>query len=75
MAKKTAAKRSSPRKPRFGEDDRSRAWSEPDGFTWFHQPSLPVTDEQVQEIAASLGVPETSKHVAAVLAAGCLFDG
>ena len=68
-----ASKRHRPPKPRFGESDRYRAW--PDRFVWRHVPALPVTDEEVRKIAASLGVLIDSEHVAAVLAAIRRFDG
>jgi hypothetical protein len=55
-----ATKRPQPPKPRFGESDRDRAW--PDGFVFKHEPALPVTDEEVREIAASLNLPTDSKH-------------
>ena len=47
----------------------------PDGFVFKHDPALPITDEQIQEIAVSLGVRDDSEHVAAVLAAIRRFDG
>lgn len=47
----------------------------PDGFVFKHDPALPITDEQVREIAASLNVGDDSEHVAAVLAALRRFDG
>ena len=56
--------------------DRHKKW--PDDFVsieFLHKPALPVTDEQVQEIAASLDVGEDSEHVAAVLAAIRRFHG
>ena len=40
-----------------------------------HDPALPVADEEVREIAASLGVLIDSEHVDAVLAAIRRFDG
>ena len=68
-----ASKRHRPPKPRFGESDRHRAW--PDRFVFRHVPALLVADEEVREIAASLGVQIDSEHVAAVLAAIRRFDG
>ena len=68
-----ASKRRRPPKRGFGESDRYCAW--PDRFVWRHVPALPVTDEEVRKIAASLGVLIDSEHVDAVLAAIRRFDG
>ncbi len=45
--------------------ERLDAW--PDSFAFYHEPSLPVSDAQISEIAARLDVEEGSEHVAAVL--------
>ena len=65
MAEKSTAKR------KFGTS--YRAW--PGGFEFLHVPDLPITDDQVEEIATSLGVGNESDHVAAVLAAIRRFHG
>jgi hypothetical protein len=69
----TKAKRRRPPKPSFGKSDRFKAF--PHDFVFLHEPALPVTDKQVQKIAASLDVGEDSEHVAAVLAAIRRFHG
>ncbi len=74
-------KRRRPQKPRYQKSgahiwDRHKVW--PDDFVsieFLHKPALPVTDKQVQKIAASLDVGEDSEHVAAVLAAIRRFHG
>ena len=53
--------------PKFGKSARYRAW--PDGFVFFHEPSLPVSDLQRKEIAKCLGVEPESEHVEAVVVA------
>ena len=64
----------------FGQSARSKAW--PDGFTFYHEPGLPVSEDQTKEIAASLDVAADSEHVAAdsehvaaTIAALRRFDG
>ena len=68
-----ASKRRRPPKPGFGKSRRHQEW--PDGFVFVHKPALPITDEQVREIAASLDARDDSEHVAAVLATIPRFDG
>ena len=66
-------KRRRPPKSSFGKSRRHEVW--PVGFVFQHVPALPITDEQVREIAASLDVRDDSEHVVAVLAAVRRFDG
>ncbi len=59
---------------RFGESKRHEAWDK-SGWTFYHEPSLPVSEDQTDAIAESLGVAADSKHVAATIAAIRRFDG
>jgi hypothetical protein len=66
-------KRRRPPKPSFGKSDRYKAW--PDDFVFLHEPALPIADDEVREIAETLGVRINSKYVTEVLAVIRRFHG